>query len=124
MLRTPPDLKVNATSVEWDVHSNFRLANQWKSLQNDRNSLQQFQTAVEDFLGRLVAMENSFTRLGEETAKPEVVQNEDLAKEYLEQFRVSTLVWRPVSRVLSIAFIGVSETLLCHLFFLLFKCQG
>ncbi|KAK7483315.1 hypothetical protein BaRGS_00025482 [Batillaria attramentaria] len=68
----------------------YRLASQWKSLQNDRNSLQQFQTAVQDFVGRLVAMETSFTRLAEETSKPEVVENEELAREFLDQFRVST----------------------------------
>ncbi|XP_070191463.1 dystrophin-like isoform X2 [Littorina saxatilis] len=64
-----------------------RLASHWKSLQNDRNSLQQFTTAVEDFNGRLVAMETSFTRMAHETAKPEVQHNEELTKELLDQFR-------------------------------------
>ena len=66
-----------------------RLASQWKSLQNDRNSLQQFQTAVEDFVGRLVAMETSLTSLAEETAKPGVRENAELSKEFLDQFHVS-----------------------------------
>ena len=67
----------------------LRLASQWKSLQNDRNSLQQLETAVDDFVGRLVAMETSLTRLAEETAKPEVRDNQELSKEFLDQFHVS-----------------------------------
>ncbi|XP_076466610.1 dystrophin-like isoform X3 [Babylonia areolata] len=63
-----------------------RLASQWKSLQNDQNSLQQYQEAVEDFVGRLGAMDSSWERLAEETAKPEVRDNEDLAKVFLDQF--------------------------------------
>ena len=69
-----------------------RLASQWKSLQNDRNSLQQFQTAVEDFVGRLVAMETSLTSLAEETARPGVQDNAELGKELLDQFHVSPTV--------------------------------
>lgn len=68
----------------------FRLASRWKSLQSDRSSLQEFQAAVDDFLGRLVAIETSLQRLAEETEKTDVVEKRELAQEYLEQFRVSS----------------------------------
>ncbi|XP_025099305.1 dystrophin-like isoform X11 [Pomacea canaliculata] len=64
-----------------------RLASRWKSLQSDRSSLQEFQAAVDDFLGRLVAIETSLQRLAEETEKTDVVEKRELAQEYLEQFR-------------------------------------
>ncbi|KAL8624968.1 hypothetical protein ACOMHN_039855 [Nucella lapillus] len=63
-----------------------RLGSQWKALQNDQNSLQQYQVALEDFLGRLEAMRGSWTHLASETAKPHVQPNTDLSKAYLEQF--------------------------------------
>ncbi|XP_076445085.1 dystrophin-like isoform X2 [Babylonia areolata] len=64
-----------------------RLAEQWRSLQTDQGSQQQYHLALEDFLARLVAMETSMGRLAEETGRPEVAHNTELSQEFLEQFR-------------------------------------
>ncbi|ESO83438.1 hypothetical protein LOTGIDRAFT_169302 [Lottia gigantea] len=64
-----------------------RLNNVWKLLQNNRNSLQHFDTSLQEFNSWMKGVEKSFESLSKETEKSEVLQNEELCKEYLEQFR-------------------------------------
>ncbi|KAJ8315397.1 hypothetical protein KUTeg_007547 [Tegillarca granosa] len=64
-----------------------RLAYNIKTLQNNRHSVQQLDSTLDSFISSLVEMEKSFNRLAEETSKQEVLQNKDLCKVYLEQFK-------------------------------------
>ncbi|XP_069136952.1 dystrophin-like isoform X1 [Argopecten irradians] len=64
-----------------------KLAYNIKTLQNNRNSVQQLDTTLDTFSHWLGGIENSYQRLSDETCKEEVRQNEDLCREFLEQFR-------------------------------------
>ena len=44
---------------------------------------------MEEFMQWLTEIESSFVRLSDETSKEEVLKNEELCKEFLDQFRVS-----------------------------------
>ncbi|KAK6187729.1 hypothetical protein SNE40_005688 [Patella caerulea] len=61
-----------------------RLNNKWKSLENSKNSSK---TTMEEFDNWLSGVEKSYNNLAEEISKPEILQNQELCKEYLEQFR-------------------------------------
>ncbi|XP_067674722.1 dystrophin-like isoform X3 [Haliotis asinina] len=79
-------LQLERLTNRWSTLLN-RLTNNWKALQDNHNSLQQFDTSMEEFIAWLQGMEHSFVRLADETAKEEVRENEELCSEYLEQFR-------------------------------------
>ncbi|XP_041352153.1 dystrophin-like isoform X2 [Gigantopelta aegis] len=79
-------LQLERLSNRWSTLLN-RLADHWKALQDDHNSQQQFDASMEEFMQWLQEIESSFVRLSDETSKEEVLKNEELCKEFLDQFR-------------------------------------
>ncbi|XP_052810329.1 dystrophin-like isoform X2 [Mya arenaria] len=69
------------TAVLNKLASNIQVAD--KSLQ----TAEQFYAALEEFIAWMEGVDNSFNRLAEETAKPDVISNTDLCNLYLEEFR-------------------------------------
>ncbi|XP_052832324.1 dystrophin isoform X2 [Octopus bimaculoides] len=64
-----------------------KLTNKWQTLQSNRNSMQQLHHALDCFLNWMAVVENSYCQLADHTSKEEVLENDDLCREYLEQFR-------------------------------------
>ena len=79
----------------------------------------QFYLALDDFMAWMEGADNSFNRLADETAKQEVLQNSDLCKLYLEEFRVSPLLLSSVVYIYN-----VLPNKLCknYFYWILLKC--
>lgn len=54
--------------------------------------MQQLHHALDCFLNWMAVVENSYCQLADHTSKEEVLENDDLCREYLEQFRVSDIL--------------------------------
>ncbi|XP_059157467.1 dystrophin-like isoform X5 [Physella acuta] len=70
----------------WSILLN-RLTSHWKALQTTRDSGQQFEPSLEEFMAWLESTESSFNSLANQTANQDLRNNQELAEEFLEQFR-------------------------------------
>ncbi|XP_012946043.2 dystrophin [Aplysia californica] len=70
----------------WSTLSN-RLANEGKAIQSGKESVEEFEASFQKFNDWLVTTEQSFDALSRQTAPQELGDNQELAQEYLEQFK-------------------------------------
>uniref|UniRef100_A0A0B7BP84 Dystrophin n=2 Tax=Arion vulgaris TaxID=1028688 RepID=A0A0B7BP84_9EUPU len=73
-------------SNRWSILLN-RLTGHWKALQTTRDSGLQFEPSLIDFLTWLEGAETSFKSLADQTANQDLPNNQELAEEFLEQYR-------------------------------------